>query len=61
MPERSNGPDSRSGGLCLRGFESSFPHALVAQFGLEHGTPNAGVAGSSPAESVYVLMINNLN
>ena len=26
MPERSNGPDSRSGSLCLRGFESSFPH-----------------------------------
>lgn len=31
MPERSNGADSRSVGLCLRGFESSFPHFLFGR------------------------------
>ena len=29
MPERSNGTDSRSVGLYLRGFESSFPHMIT--------------------------------
>ena len=29
MPEWSNGADSRSVSLCLRGFESSFPHCEI--------------------------------
>ncbi len=30
-------------------------HALVAQLGLEHDTPNVGVAGSSPAQGVFKM------
>ena len=54
MPERSNGADSRSVGLCLRGFESSFPHfAPVTQPGLECFPPKEEVASSNLAGSVY--------
>ena len=52
MPEWSNGADSRSVGLCLRGFESFSAHALVTQPGLECFPPKEEVAGSNPAESV---------
>ena len=40
--------------LCLRGFESSFPHARVTQPGLECFPPKEEVAGSNPVVSVLI-------
>ena len=54
MPERSNGPGLGPGSLCLRGFESSFPHARVTQPGLECFPPKEEVAGSNPVVSVLI-------
>ena len=41
VPKRSNGPDCKSGGLCLRGFESLPAHHSTrpAIAGLAHGKP----------------------